>query len=129
MERSIGPILDRPRRSDLRAELLPQVTPPPMVSFAQDGNDILISGRGFSHRYTVGRPHARVDAVGTARIKVSWKSGSLVVSENYGHGRGSTESYSLRRTDGALVVTREIRRPGLKALRLLAVYHREQTPG
>jgi hypothetical protein len=125
MERSIGPILDRPHGTDLRAELLPQVTPPPALSFSEDGNEILVGAAGYTRRFTVGRPHARVDAAGTARIHVSWKSGNLVISESYGHGRGSTETYALRRSDGALLVTREVRRPGLKALRLRAIYHRE----
>lgn len=129
MERSIGPILNRPHGTDLRAELLPQVTPPPALTLAGDDKDILVTAPGHVRRFTPGRPHARVDAIGTARIEVSWKSGALVISEKYGRGRRSSETYSLRRTDGALLVTREVRRPGLKALRIQAVYHREQPPG
>lgn len=129
MERSIGPILDRPRGADLRAELQPQITPPATLTLAGDGNDILVNNGGSVQRFTAGRPHARVDAIGTARIEVGWKSGSLVISEKYGRSRSRIDTYTLRRSDGALLVTREIRRPGLKALRLRAVYHREQPPG
>ncbi|MET0280388.1 MAG: hypothetical protein ABW278_04590 [Steroidobacteraceae bacterium] len=124
MERSIGPIFDRPHRDDLRAELLAVVTAPATLEFDQRGTEILIraAARG-ERRLSVGNPHARVDAIGTARINSSWKSGALVVTERYDRKREYAETYTLQR-DGSLLVTREVERPGLKTLRLRAIYQR-----
>jgi hypothetical protein len=124
MERSIGPIFDRPRRADLRSELLTVVTAPATLEFDRRGAEILIRApaRG-ERRLSVGTPHARVDAIGTARISSSWKSGALVVRERYDRKRGYAETYTLQR-DGSLLVTREVERPGLKTLRLRALYQR-----
>ncbi len=124
MERSIGPILDRPLRDDLRVELLGLVMPPATLEFDRRGPEILIRApaRG-ERRVSVDRPHARVDAAGTARISSSWKSGALVISERYDRKREYIETYTVQR-DGSLLVTRDVERPGLKDLRLKALYRR-----
>jgi hypothetical protein len=122
MERSIGPILDRPHGSDLRVELLPLVTPPAELEFDRRSSEILIKAptRG-ERRIVVGSPHARVDAAGTAKISANWKAGALVISERYDRKREYIETYTLQR-DGTLLVTRQLDRPGLKTIRLRALY-------
>lgn len=124
MERSIGPIFDRPQRDDLRIELLPLVTPPASLQFDRRNAEILIRapGRG-ERRITVGSPHSRVDAAGTAKISASWKAGALLIRERYDRKREYLETYTLQR-DGTLLVTRVLERPGLKTLRLRALYQR-----
>jgi hypothetical protein len=124
MERSIGPIFDRPMRDDLRVELLPLVTPPASLQFDRRNAEILIlaPARG-ERRIAVGSPHSRVDAAGTAKISASWKAGALVISERYDSKREYLETYTLQR-DGSLLVTRVLDRPGLRTIRLRALYQR-----
>ena len=124
-ERSLGPIHDRLGRDDLRAELQHLLAAPQMLRLDARLREILILGdRNPERRLTPGEPHARVDAIGTATIKVSWKSGQLQVTEVYDRKRAYSETYALQRADGSLLVTREVRRPGMKALRVKSVYRR-----
>jgi hypothetical protein len=125
MERSLGPIHDRPGRVELRAELLRLLSTPNMLSFDAGGADIVIRGDStLERRLTPSKPHSRIDEEGTATIRSSWDAGRLLVSERYDRRRQYTETYLVQRTDGTLLVTREVRRPGLKQLRLRAVYRR-----
>jgi len=124
-ERALGPIHDRLGRDDLRAELQLLLAAPQLLRLDARRSDILILGdRNPERRLTPGEPHVRVDAIGTAKIKASWKSGQLLVTETYDRKRAYSETYALQRADGSLLVTREVRRPGMKALRLKSVYRR-----
>ncbi|MEO6186096.1 MAG: hypothetical protein ABIP38_15540 [Steroidobacteraceae bacterium] len=124
-ERSLGPIHDRLGRDELRAELQHVLAAPERLRLDARRNEILILGdKNPERRLTPGEPHARVDAIGTATIKVSWKSGQLLVTEKYDRRRAYSETYALQPSDGSLLVTREVRRPGMKALRLKSVYRR-----
>jgi hypothetical protein len=124
-ERSLGPIHDRLGRDDLRAELQHLLAAPQMLRLDARHSEILILGDSNpERRLTPGEPHARVDAIGTATIKVGWKSGQLQVTEVYDRKRAYSETYALQRADGSLLVTREVRRPGMKAVRLRSVYRR-----
>ena len=121
----MGPIHDRLGRDDLRAELLRLLAPPQDLRVDSQRTMIMIRGdKSPERRLTPGEPHARVDAGGTARIAVAWKSGHLLVTETYDRKRAYSETYALQRADGSLLVTREVRRPGMKALRLKSVYRR-----
>ncbi len=120
---ALGPIHDRPGRDMLRDDLLPLVRAPQALTLAADGKAILIrTGERSQRKLSPGEPHSRVDAEGTAKIRCTWQSGRLVVSEVYDRKRRYTETFELQRADGSLVVTREIERPGLKALRVRFVY-------
>jgi hypothetical protein len=124
-ERSLGPIHDRLGRDDLRAELQHLLAVPQLLRLDGRRSEILILGdKSPERRLTPGEPHARVDAIGTATIHVSWKSGQLLITEKYDRKRAYSETYALQRADGSLLVTREVRRPGMKALRLKSVYRR-----
>lgn len=123
MERSLGPIHDRPQRDDLRSELLTLLGAPPQLNLDARGSDIVIQGGELTRRLSPGTPRARVDAIGTAKISASWKSGRLTVTERYDRKRIYSETYA-QRDDGALLVTREVKRPGLKQLRIVSVYRR-----
>lgn len=124
MERSLGPIRDRPERDGLRSELMALLQVPTQLNVDARGSDILIQGDSQTQRrYTPGTPRARVDAWGTAKIKTTWKSNRLAVSERYDKKRTYSEVYSLQ--DGStLLVIREIERPGLKPVRIQSVYRR-----
>jgi hypothetical protein len=126
MERSLGPILDRPVRDDLRSELLSLLEPPALLNLDARGADLLIQGDSqLARRLTPGTPKARVTAAGTATILSTWKkSDRLTITERYDRKRRYFETYALQAADGTLLVTREVQRPGLKALRLQAVYRR-----
>ena len=125
MERSLGPIHDRLGRAELRAELLPMLTAPQRLVLDGAGRDILIRGDNLPvRRLSPGVPHSRVDVAGTARIRCGWDAGNLKVSERYDSKRTFSETYLLQRADGSLLVMREVKRPGLKLLRLRAVYRR-----
>lgn len=124
MEHSLGPIFDRPGRAELRSELMAALTPPSRLSLDARGSDILIRGDDNStRRLTPGTPKSRVNIEGTAKVLASWKSDRLTVSERYDNKRRYAESYLLQ-ADGSLLVAREIKRPGLKPLKLQAVYRR-----
>jgi hypothetical protein len=122
LRQSLGPIDDRPNRSGLREELLTALRPPETLQISVAGSDVSINGdaRG-ARRYSPGVPHARVDAIGTAKIKATLAPGKFTLNERYDRKQEYTETYTVQR-DGSLVVERQIERPGLKSLRLRAVY-------
>jgi hypothetical protein len=125
MERSLGPIHNRPGRADLRGELLQRLEVPQKLSLEGRGDGLSIQGDGtLSRRITPGTPHARVDSNGTAKIRSSWKSAALVITEKYGRSNSYTETYAVQRSDDTLLVTREVRRPGMKILKIRSVYRR-----
>jgi antitoxin (DNA-binding transcriptional repressor) of toxin-antitoxin stability system len=124
MEHSLGPVFDRPGRAELRTELMAALTPPTRLNLDARGKDILIQGDGDPvRRLTPGTPKARVNANGTAEIMTNWKSERLTIAERYDKKNQYAESYALQ-TTGTLLVTREIKRPGLKPLKLQAIYRR-----
>jgi hypothetical protein len=124
MEHSLGPVFDRPGRADLRTELMSLLTPPSRLNLDARGDDILIQGDGDpARRLTPGTPKARVNANGTAEILTNWKSAKLTVSERYDRKRRYAETYALQ-ADGSLLVAREVKRPGMKPLKLQAIYRR-----
>jgi hypothetical protein len=123
LRESLGPITDRPDSSRLRSELLAALTPPQTLQIRIAGTDVLIdTGDRSARSYSPGVPHARVDAQGTARIKAALTSGQFTLSERYDSQRQYTEIYTVQRANGSLQVERQIERPGLKKLRLRAVY-------
>jgi hypothetical protein len=126
MERSLGPILDRPVRADLRSELVSLLEPPAKLLLDARGTDLVIQEDSqLARRLTPGTPRARVTTDGTATILATWKkSDRLTISERYDRKRRYYEIYTLQAADGSLLVTREVQRPGLKPLRLQAVYRR-----
>ena len=125
MERSLGPIHARPGRAELRGELLLRLAVPQKLTLEGRGEGLAIQGDGsLARRIAPGTPHSRVDANGTAKIRSSWKSGALVVGEDYGRKNSYTETYALQRKDATLLVTRDVRRPGMKPLRIRSVYRR-----
>ena len=57
MERSLGPILDRPVRDDLRSELLSLLEPPARLSLDARGTDLVIQDdEQLARRLTPERP-------------------------------------------------------------------------
>jgi hypothetical protein len=125
-ERSLGPILDRPVRGELRSELLSLLEPPARLNLDARGTDLVIQEDGqLARRLTPGTPRARVTSEGTATILVTWKKADrFTISEKFDRKRRYYEFYALQAADGSLLVTREVQRPGLKPLRLQSVYRR-----
>jgi hypothetical protein len=125
MENSLGPMIDRPVRADLRAELVSLLTPPSQLSVEARGADILIKGDGqLTRKLSPGTEKTRVNAEGSATILATWKSNRLTITERYDRKRRYNETYVLQAADGSLLVTREVQRPGMKSLRIQAVYRR-----
>jgi hypothetical protein len=126
MERSLGPIFDRPDRADLRTELMSLLSPPVLLNLDARGTDLLIQGDNqLARKLSAGTPRTRVNANGTATILATWKkSDRLTITERYDRKRRYYETYALQPADGSLLVTREVQRPGLKTLRIQAVYRR-----
>lgn len=123
LRESLGPITDRPDRDQLRRQLLAALKPPETLQITQAGAEVLIGADDRTvRRYSPGMPHARVDALGTAKIKVTLAPGKLSISERYDRQRENLETYTVQRADGSLLVVRQISRPGLKPLQLRAVY-------
>jgi hypothetical protein len=123
-EESIGPILRRPFKDELHAELKALMTPPQTLTIAEKDSEVILQGTGpFQRRFTAGRSHSRVDSLGTARISVSWKADALVISERYDGKRNQVETYALRK-DGTLLVTQQVQRPGTKPIKLRTFYRR-----
>jgi hypothetical protein len=124
-EWSLGPIHDRPQRGELRTELISLLNVPAQLSLDAKGTDILIQGDSqAARRLSPGTPKARVNSIGLAKINASWKSNRLTITERYDKKRTYSETYVLQGTDGTLIVTREVQRPGLKALKIQSVYRR-----
>ena len=125
VEASLGPLLDRQSRKEIEQDLKRLLSIPTRLQLSEEGADILIRGDDpVPRRLSPGVPHARVDIEGTAQIRCVFQAGTLKVSETYDRRRAATETYVVARGDGSLVVTREIRRPGIKPVRLRSVYRR-----
>ncbi|MEO6078486.1 MAG: hypothetical protein ABIQ86_01725 [Steroidobacteraceae bacterium] len=125
LEHSLGPMQDRPQRNELRAELLTLLGAPVQLKLDARGSDIVIQGDNqIARRISAGTPKARVDANGTAKINAAWNSDRLTVTERYDRKRRYTETYALQSGRATLLVTREVQRPGMKALRIQSVYRR-----
>lgn len=123
-EESIGPIFDRPYKDELHAELLALMKPPARLSISEKDNEVILQGTGpLQRRLTAGRSHSRVDSLGTATIRVSWKADALVISERYDRKRNQVETFALRK-DGRLLVTQEVQRPGTKPIKVRTFYRR-----
>ncbi len=124
-ERSLGPIHDRPLRGELRTELMSLLDAPAQLNLDARGSDILIQGDNqATRRLSPGTPKARVNAIGLAKIKTTWKSDRLTITESYDKKRKYSETYAIQGADGTLLVIREVQRPGLKALKIQSVYRR-----
>jgi hypothetical protein len=125
LENSLGPMIDRPVRADLRAELMSLLTPPAQLSMEARAADILIKGDGqLTRKLSPGTEKTRVNAEGSATILATWKSNRLTITERYDRKRRYNETYVLQSADDSLLVTREVQRPGMKPLRIQAVYRR-----
>jgi hypothetical protein len=121
----VGPApLDRPMKAEMRSQLLALLTPPASLVLGEQGNEVLIRAAGAGERRVFpGEPHSRVNAGGTTKVSTEWKKDALIINEDQGRGREQTETYALL-PDGTLQVTRVVERPGVKLLRLRAVYRR-----
>ncbi len=123
-EESIGPIVDRPYKDELRAELLALLKPQASLSIGEKDDEVILQGTGpLQRRVTAGRAHSRVDSLGTATIHVSWKADALVISESYDRKRSQVETYALRK-DGMLLVTQQVQRPGTRPVKVRTFYRR-----
>jgi hypothetical protein len=130
-ESRLGPALEKQKRAaGQREQLLAALTAPATVTLAEQGRQILIQFPDEPvRRLLVDRAHTRVDSRGTVEIRSSWRSDdSLRVTESRGRGQLQAEVYALQ-PDGSLVVTREVERPGLKRVRVRAVYRRSESQG
>jgi hypothetical protein len=123
-EESIGPIFDRPYKDELRAELLALMKPPVTLSISEMDDEVILQGTGpLQRRVAVGRAHSRVDSLGTAKIRVSWKADALIISESYDRKRNQVETFALRK-DGTLLVTQQVQRPGTRPIKVRTFYRR-----
>jgi hypothetical protein len=114
-------------KSALRTQLLDELTPPASLTFGHQEAVILIrAADGEERRVYPGTPHSLTNSRGTTQIKTNWKNEALVIKEDRGGKRKFTETFALL-ADSGLQVTRVLERPGLKALRVRAVYRRSQT--
>jgi len=122
---ALGPILDRPRRQELREELQAMLRQPHKLRLAASDNDVLISADGRTAASLMpGEPHVRVDRYGTAKIEVRWRSSTLAISEIYDRRNQQETTYGLRNADGTLQVVQVITRPGLPRIMVRSVYRR-----
>jgi hypothetical protein len=123
-EEALGPILDRPRRKELREELQRALQQPQGLKISADAEDIRIAGDGASARsVTPGEHSSRVDLYGTARIDARWRGAQLAVSEKYDRRNQQETTYAVG-SDGALRVAQVIARPGLPRVTARSVYRR-----
>ena len=106
--------------------LMALLEPPSRLNLNARGGDVLIQGDDQpARKLTAGTPRSRVNTNGTSTILATWKNSSrLTITERYDRKRQYYEIYTLQPADGSLLVTREVQRPGLKPLRLQAVYRR-----
>ena len=119
----MGQTIDRPRRAEMRARVLTALTPARTLQFTLAGPDVLIGADDRpARRLSPGVPHSRVDVDGTARIRTTLQPGKLTVTDRYDSRHETVETYAVDSRAGTLVVTLDVRRPGLKALRLRSVY-------
>ncbi len=130
-ESRLDPALQKQKRAaGQREQLLEALTAPATVTLGEQGRQILIQFPDEPvRRLLVDRTHTRVDSRGTAEIRSTWRpDDSLRVAESRGRKRMQAEVYALQ-PDGTLVVTREVERPGLKRVRVRAVYRRSESQG
>jgi hypothetical protein len=114
-------------KSSLRAQLLGELAASASLVVGQEGEAILMrAADGAERRAYPGTPHSLTNSSGTTKIVTTWKSNALVVREDRGGRRKFTETFALQ-ADGNLQVTRVLQHPGLKELRVSAIYRRGQT--
>lgn len=124
-EFALGPLIDRPRRKELREELQGMLRQPQQLRISARDNDVLISADGQTAlSLTPGEPHARVDRYGTAKISVRWQGSKLVISEKYDRRNQQEKTYAVTGPDGALQLLQVIARPGLPRVTMRSVYRR-----
>jgi hypothetical protein len=112
------------RGPGLREQLVAALTPPESLAFAASGKQILLrAGTNPERRIFPGEPRSRVDSRGTSRIRADWKKGVLGLSEDFGGSYRNAESYAVQ-PDGTLQLALVLDRPGVKQVRLRAVYRR-----
>lgn len=123
VDESLGPINTRPFGSEVRRELDRLLKVPGQLVIELQGREFRVGGlTGSPRRMTPGESHARIDAEGTAEIRCNFNEGRLQVTERYDRRRQYSETYAVQRSDGTLLVTREVRRQGLKPLILKSRY-------
>lgn len=124
-EAAQGAVYDRPLAEELREAVTRTLTPPKTLELSFAGSDILVSLDGRKPvRLTPGAPHSRTDSEGTAEIEVDWTKGQLTVSETYDRKRKYIRRLALRNTDGVMVLTQQIIRPGLPEVTMHSFYRR-----
>jgi hypothetical protein len=123
-EDALGPILSRPRSTELREELQLALRQPKALRVSGDSEDIHIAGDGApSLSLTPGEHSSRVDRYGTARIQSRWRGALLVVGEKYDRRNQQEITYATG-SDGALRVTQVIARPGLPRITVRSLYRK-----
>lgn len=126
MDRALGTITDRPEREDLRKELRRLLAFPRHLAISLAGRDVLVAHPpDVPRRYSPGEPHARVDEWGTAEISCTLRDGRLTVNERYERSRQFTQTYAVQRGGRQLLLSYEVRRPGMEPLRVTATYRPE----
>jgi hypothetical protein len=122
-----GPIPEQSVKTALRDQLLQDLAPPASLVFGEQADAILIrAASGEVRRAYPGEPHSRITSQGTMKISTEWKKDALIVKETINGQSTTTETYALL-PEGTLQLTRVMARPGMKALRLRAMYRRGQT--
>jgi hypothetical protein len=112
------------RLPGLREQLMTALAPPPSLAFSTSGKQILLrAGTNPERRIFPGEPRSRVDSRGTSRISADWKKGVLALTEDFGGSYRNAESYVVQ-PDGTLQLALVLDRPGVKQVRLRAVYRR-----
>ena len=124
-EAAQGPVYERPLAQELREAVSRTLAPPRTLELSHAGRDILVSIDGRKPvRLTPGAPHSRTDSEGTAEIEVAWSQGQLTVSETYDRRRKYIRRLALRPSDGVMVLTQQIVRPGLPEVTMRSIYRR-----
>ena len=124
-EAAQGAVYDRPLAEELREAVTRTLNPPRTLELSFAGKDILVSIDGRKPvRLTPGAPHSRTDSEGTAEIEVAWNQGQLTVSETYDRKRKYIRRLALRPSDGVMVLTQQIVRPGLPEVTMRSIYRR-----
>jgi hypothetical protein len=129
-EAALGPFYERPHGMDLRKELTHTLTPPTSLDLSAAAGSILVAVDGHTPlSLAPGEPHSRTDIYGTAEITMEMRKDQLTVTERYDRNRQYTRHLAVRPEDGALVLTQQITRQGVKALTLHSIYRRPQITG
>lgn len=127
VDQALGPINTRPDGREQRRELEGLLRIPEQLTVQLKGREFQIAAvAGSSRRLTPGESHSRVDMEGTAEIRCNFKDGRLQVTERYDRKRQYSETYAVQRGDGSLLVTREVKRQGLKTLVIRSRYRPAQ---